>query len=153
MFDGPIADEALLLKQLAQQLIHLLLGEVQCPAQFGIGDLAASGVDEVEGALRLIGETQGAQGAEVITPQGRTVIPAARLASGAVVDPTGAGDGFAAGLLAGLVWGFSPVESAQLGAVIASYVLEAVGCQTNLPDRAALAGRYRANFGEFPGGI
>ncbi|MCJ7722826.1 MAG: carbohydrate kinase family protein, partial [Anaerolineales bacterium] len=51
-----------------------------------------------------------------------------------MVDPTGAGDSFAAAALAGLRYGFNPIEAAQIGAVSASFVLEAFGCQTNIPD-------------------
>jgi sugar/nucleoside kinase (ribokinase family) len=41
-----------------------------------------------------------------------------------VVDPTGAGDGFTAGFLAGLLRDETPENSARLGAVVASYVLK-----------------------------
>jgi 1D-myo-inositol 3-kinase len=43
------------------------------------------------------------------------------------VDPTGAGDSFAAGFLYGLARGDSPIEAAQLGAAVASVVVEAEG--------------------------
>lgn len=45
------------------------------------------------------------------------------------VDPTGLGDGFRAGFLAGLAWGLSPVRCAQVGSVLAAYVIETVGTQ------------------------
>jgi len=50
-----------------------------------------------------------------------------------VVDPTGAGDGFVAGLAAGLAQGQDLPEAIQLGSSVASFVVEAVGCQTGLP--------------------
>ncbi len=43
------------------------------------------------------------------------------------VDPTGAGDSFAAGFLCALAHGDSPIEAAQLGAAVASVVVEAQG--------------------------
>ncbi|MBN1563489.1 MAG: carbohydrate kinase family protein, partial [Anaerolineae bacterium] len=51
-----------------------------------------------------------------------------------------------AGFLAGLLRGELPETSAQLGAVVASYVIEAVGCQTNLPTWGAVMARYRDQF-------
>jgi adenosine kinase len=46
-----------------------------------------------------------------------------------IVDPTGVGDGFRAGFLSGLAAGFSTVRSAQVGATLATLVLEARGGQ------------------------
>ncbi len=68
-----------------------------------------------------------------------------------VLDPTGAGDGFTAGFLAGLLRGATPEIGAQVGAVVASFVLEAVGCQTNLPGWEQTMARYREHFGPFEG--
>ena len=44
-------------------------------------------------------------------------------------DPTGVGDAFRAGFLAGQTWGLSDERSAQLGALLATYVIETVGTQ------------------------
>jgi adenosine kinase len=88
--------------------------------------------------------TRGAEGAQVYTVDGVTMIPAVSPVK--VVDPTGAGDGFTAGFLGGLLSGESPQTSAQLGAVVASYVIEAVGCQTNLPTWALVMARYRDHY-------
>jgi ribokinase len=62
------------------------------------------------------------------------------------VDSTGAGDGFTAGYLAGHFRKFSPQTCARLGAVLASFVIESVGCQTNLPDWSQLTERYQMFF-------
>jgi hypothetical protein len=43
------------------------------------------------------------------------------------IDPTGAGDSFAAGFLFALARGDSPVDAARLGAAVASVVVEAIG--------------------------
>jgi adenosine kinase len=93
--------------------------------------------------------TRAEHGAQVITAAGKVEIPA--VTPREVVDPTGAGDGFTAGFLAGLLRDETPENSARLGAVVASYVLEAVGCQTNLPTWRAVATRYEQHFGELPG--
>ncbi len=44
-------------------------------------------------------------------------------------DPTGVGDAFRAGFLAGQAWGLTDERSAQVGALVATYVIETVGTQ------------------------
>jgi ribokinase len=39
-----------------------------------------------------------------------------------------------------------------MGSVVASFVLEAVGCQTNLPTWRAVVMRYEQHFDKLPGG-
>jgi adenosine kinase len=45
------------------------------------------------------------------------------------VDPTGVGDAFRAGFLAAVAWGLRLERSAQVGSLLATYVLETVGTQ------------------------
>jgi adenosine kinase len=45
------------------------------------------------------------------------------------VEPTGVGDAFRAGFLAALEWGLSHLRAAQVGCVLAAYVVETVGTQ------------------------
>jgi adenosine kinase len=44
-------------------------------------------------------------------------------------DPTGVGDAFRAGFLAGQAWGISDERSAQVGSLMATYVIETIGTQ------------------------
>jgi adenosine kinase len=46
-----------------------------------------------------------------------------------IADPTGVGDAFRAGFLAGLAWGLPYERCAQVGCLLAAYVLETVGTQ------------------------
>jgi len=43
------------------------------------------------------------------------------------VDPTGAGDSFRSGLLAGLSWGRSWTDAARLGNTVAYHVVQVMG--------------------------
>lgn len=52
-----------------------------------------------------------------------------------VVDPVGAGDGFAAGYLAGIVRGESQLEAVQLGSLIGSLVVQGAGDWESLPSK------------------
>jgi len=83
--------------------------------------------------------TRGGQGCLVCTAHGLAEVPA--VPPQQLVDSTGAGDAFLAGLLFGLLQGRAPSAAAALGAVNASFVLQALGCQTSLPGRELLLAR------------
>lgn len=64
-----------------------------------------------------------------------------------LVDPTGAGDAYRAGFLTAYSRGYTPITCCRIGTVCASFAVEKVGCQTNLPDWVAMERRYAAYFG------
>ncbi|MEU2366077.1 carbohydrate kinase family protein [Streptomyces noursei] len=49
--------------------------------------------------------------------------------TGHIADPTGAGDAFRAGFLAGTAWQSPPRRAAQLGCAMATFALESIGTQ------------------------
>jgi adenosine kinase len=63
------------------------------------------------------------------------------------VDPTGVGDAFRAGYLAGIAWGVSPERSAQVGSLLAAHVIETVGTQEYDLRREPFLQRCRTAFG------
>jgi adenosine kinase len=63
------------------------------------------------------------------------------------VDPTGVGDAFRAGFLAGMGGGLSLERAAQLGSLVAVHVLETDGPQEWTWDRASALERLRGAFG------
>lgn len=63
------------------------------------------------------------------------------------VDPTGVGDAFRAGFLAGLAWELGPERSAQVGSTLASYVLETVGTQEYTFDNPHFLDRFTRAYG------
>jgi adenosine kinase len=72
--------------------------------------------------------TRGAKGSTVeIAGEPRIDIPVAREV--ARVDPTGVGDAYRAGFLAGLAWQVPLERCAQLGSLLATYAIEVVGTQ------------------------
>lgn len=84
--------------------------------------------DEVLGRVGHRITTMGPKGAVIETADGtRTEIPAAP--ERRRVDPTGVGDAFRAGFLAGLAWHRPLERCAQIGSMMATYVLESVGTQ------------------------
>jgi len=65
----------------------------------------------------------------------------------AVVDPTGAGDAYRAGLVTGMARGFSWPVIGRLGALTAVYAIEQTGTQHHYYTIPEFVERYRSNFG------
>ena len=63
------------------------------------------------------------------------------------VDPTGVGDGFRAGFLAGLVWGLPLERCAQVGSLLATYVIETKGTQEYELRQQRFLDRLEAAYG------
>ena len=63
-------------------------------------------------------------------------------------DPTGVGDAFRSGFLTGMAWGLSDERAAQLGSLLAAYVIETVGTQEYVLSRASFLNRLARNFGD-----
>jgi len=90
--------------------------------------------------------TFGEKGSMVSTAGSNISVPAAK--AGDVVDPTGAGDAFRAGLLKGIATGKGIETSAKMGAVAAVYAVEKYGTQEHRYTYEEFNERYRSNFGE-----
>lgn len=63
------------------------------------------------------------------------------------VEPTGVGDAFRAGFLAALDWGLSLERAAQLGCLLAVYVIEQVGTQEYTLHQDAFVKRFADAYG------
>jgi adenosine kinase len=92
--------------------------------------------------------TKGEQGSVVQTARGREEIPA--VPARQVLDPTGAGDAYRAGLLLGLLLSLDWPEAARLGAVLASFCVEEQGTQEHRLAVPEFWERYAENFGAPP---
>ena len=62
-------------------------------------------------------------------------------------DPTGVGDAFRAGFLAGLSWDLRPDRCAQVGSMLATYVIETVGTQEYELGRGGFLQRFAGAYG------
>jgi hypothetical protein len=93
-----------------------------------LGDDEAAGqpelADELAAAVPIVAWTHGARGSEVLA-SGRVLRAGVHPAR--EVDPTGAGDAYAAAFLFALARGGTPRDAARLGAAAASIVVEGPG--------------------------
>jgi sugar/nucleoside kinase (ribokinase family) len=114
--------------------IDILLGnEEEITLLFGATSHAGA-LEAAEETGLLVVMTRGAQGSVVLTAHGPEAVPAAPVDK--VVDTTGAGDLFAAGLLYGLTHGMNPVDSTRLGGLCAAEVISHTGARPESDLRA-----------------
>jgi adenosine kinase len=90
--------------------------------------------------------TLGSKGAKVESAAGEFVqvgVPQEK----SKTDPTGVGDSFRSGFIAGLAWGLSHERCAQIGSLIATYVIETMGTQEYRFSSAEFLARFEAAYG------
>jgi adenosine kinase len=92
--------------------------------------------------------TLGAEGSVIHAGDATYAIPAVRPT--AVVDPTGCGDAYRAGLLYGIAAGWDWGRTGNLASVMGSIKIASRGGQNHVVDREMVAKRYRDAFGEPP---
>jgi adenosine kinase len=91
--------------------------------------------------------TLGAKGVDMVSPDG-TSIHVGVVPETSKVDPTGVGDAFRAGFLTGRSAGLGLERSAQLGSLVAVFVLETNGTQEWKWDRGVALSRLADTYGQ-----
>lgn len=107
----------------------------------GIRDL-----HEKFGKDKIIITTLGEKGSHITAGKKSFKIKAAHIES--ILDPTGAGDAYRAGFIAGFIRGLDIPTCGQIGAVCAAYTVEKYGTQTHKFTREEFTQRYQENFGD-----
>lgn len=102
---------------------------------------------EILGRVGVRVTTLGAEGA-LVERKGEEPIRIPTPREQRKADPTGVGDAFRAGFLAGLSWGVDLERCAQVGSMLATYVVETVGTQEYDAPRAAFLRRFREAYGD-----
>jgi adenosine kinase len=97
------------------------------------------------GRTKAIITTLGDKGSVVATAEREVSIPAVQ--ADRVLDPTGAGDAYRAGLIKGLVSGRPLEEAARVGATCASFAVEHHGTQEHRFTETEFWQRHGAHFG------
>jgi len=92
--------------------------------------------------------TLGAQGSQIFAAGKRIDIP--QVAADAVVDPTGCGDAYRAGLLYGIGKGWDWESTGRLGSLMGAIKIAQRGPQNHKPPQDEISERYRKAFGASP---
>ena len=131
-----------------------LIEMIECTDYLAVNDYEARLLCERTGlALEAIAErvhalivTLGGDGSHIYADGVVLEIPA--IAPTAVIDPTGCGDAYRAGLLYGIARGWDWVRTGRLASLLGSLKIASRGGQNHAVDRELLASRYRERFGE-----
>ena len=102
--------------------------------------------DEIATRVQTRVITKGKDGALIAT-RGEPLIDVKVATELRKADPTGVGDAFRAGFLTGLAWGLGHERSAQIGSMLAAYVVETVGTQEYELGRRRFLERFTAAYG------
>ena len=102
--------------------------------------------EDVLGLSETMVVTMGEKGSIVRTQEGSVVIPVAPPER--IVDPTGVGDAYRAGLIKGMMHGLPWEVAGRMGSLTATYVLETDGPQNHSYTLKAFVERYCRTFGE-----
>jgi adenosine kinase len=110
-----------------------------------------TGLSEAEIAARVQAfiVTRGAEGSVIMADGECLEIPAA--APEAVVDPTGCGDAYRAGILHGLLRGADWATTGRIASLMGAIKVESPGTQNHSFDAESFSERFMASFGYDPG--
>ncbi len=96
--------------------------------------------------VEIIITTLGAKGSIIQTQDEKIEVPAAKTTE--VLDPTGAGDAYRAGFLAGFLKGLDLQICGQMGSVASCYAVEKYGTTSHTFSKDVFRARYKENFQE-----
>jgi adenosine kinase len=133
-----------------------LLGFVEQASYVAVNDYEGKLLEERTGLnLEALGRkvkalivTRGAEGSTIFADAQRIDVPAVK--PEAIVDPTGCGDAYRAGLLYGIVSGMDWKSTGQLASVMGAIKIAARGGQNHEVSRDKVAEVYRNAFGTRP---
>jgi len=94
-------------------------------------DRLDTALDALNGLRPVVCVTRGAKGSVIQTKDQRHLIPAAPIKE--IIDTTGAGDQYAAGVLAGRAMGMEWADAGYLGSLAASEVIQHYGARPETP--------------------
>ena len=105
-------------------------------------------VDELRALVPTTIITKGEQGS--VIHDGAVTIDVPPAPARQVVEPTGVGDAYRAGIIVGLTRGYSWETTGRIASLVATYALECDGTQGHCFTLPEFAERYRAVFGDAP---
>ena len=100
---------------------------------------------EIADRVSALVVTRGEQGAEIFTAGEKIDIPVVKVDR--IVDPTGCGDAFRAGMLFGLTRGMDWPTIGRLASLMGAIKIESQGGQNHAPTTEAIEARFEKEFG------
>lgn len=148
--DGALPPAELVARAAARGSRMLALTDHDCTAGLAEAGEAAReyGLGVAQLAARVAGLviTRGGQGSDLYADGQHWRVPAA--AADAIVDPTGCGDAYRAGLLHGLAQGWPWLNCGRLASVLGAIKIASRGGQNHPLNHDDIRQRYQAAFGE-----
>ena len=111
-------------------------------------DRSGRALEQLAGEVKALVVTRGGEGSHIYAGGQHHDIPCVK--ADAVIDPTGCGDAYRAGLLYGIEQRWDWVRTGRLAAVMGAIKIACRGGQNHCPDRQEIAARYASAFGEMP---
>ncbi|PTD94573.1 sugar kinase [archaeon SCG-AAA382B04] len=102
-------------------------------------------LEQLKKKVEVLVVTKHEEGSTIYHKNHKTRIPAIETEAR---DPTGAGDAYRAGFLKSYVEDYSLEKCGKIASTVASFVVEEIGCQTNLPNQKQTKKRFKENFEE-----
>ncbi len=102
-------------------------------------------IESIARKVKALIVTQGAEGSTIYTGGKQIKIPSAK--PEAIVDPTGCGDAYRAGLLHGIQQGWDWETTGRLASLMGSIKIAQRGGQNHAPSKAEISERFRVAFG------
>ncbi len=110
-----------------------------------LADKTERSLEELARMVDALIVTKGADGSTIYAKGQRHDIPSVKPT--ALVDPTGCGDAYRAGLLYGIAAGFDWPSTGRLASLMGAIKIAARGGQNHQASRAEIGALYRKNFG------
>ena len=111
-----------------------------------IGKLTGWNAEEIAQHVQALIVTRGGDGSTIYSSDGVAEIPTASASS--IVDPTGCGDAYRAGLLYGLMHDLGWEVTGRIASLCGAIKIENAGTQNHTFTRETFATRYAESFGK-----
>jgi len=139
MFSGPELDEFIRLAD------YVAVNDYEAKL---LADKTGRKLEAIAKEVKALIVTLGAKGSQIFAGGKRIDIP--QVAAEAVVDPTGCGDAYRAGLLYGIARGWDWDSTGRLGSLLGAIKIAQRGPQNHKPSRDEIIDRYKKVFGTSP---
>ncbi len=126
-----------------EQATYLTLNDYECKL---LQEKTGKSLKQLVAQVEALIVTKGGEGSDIHVGNKVHAIPAAK--TGPLVDPTGCGDAYRAGLLYGIAQGMDWEVTGRMAALLGAIKIEQHGTQNHTFDRDAFAARYKQSFGQ-----